>query len=40
MRKNTYFNLIILVLFLIIIASAFGVTNADAANFLSRWSYY
>lgn len=33
-------NLIILVLFLTIIASALGVTNADAANFLSRWSYY
>ena len=40
MRKNTYFNLIILVLFLTIIASALGVTNAVDANFLSRWSYY
>ena len=32
MRKNTYFNLIMLVLFLTIIASAFGVTNVDAAT--------
>lgn len=39
MRKNTYFNLIILVLFLTIIASALGVTNADAANFVCQAWY-